>query len=158
LGTYATNADVQARLPWVTFGVSTKPSTTQIDSWITEAEGVLTAALKAAQVSTPVTDANGIQLCKSIVLDFAEGRTRIALSSGVESDTGQVGVQMIKDFRELIEKIAAGPGASMWGAMMSGGNLGSSNCAVRGHVIDNADGETISDGDFDPVFEKDEVW
>ncbi len=158
MGTYASSSDLQARLPWVTFGTTTKPSTTQIDSWITEAEGVLTAALKAAQVTTPVTEANGVQLAKSIVLDFVEGRTRIALSSGGDSDSGQIGVQMIGDFRTLVYKIAEGSNASLWGAMMAGGNAGDAPCAVRGHVINNADDETIENGDFDPEFEKGEVW
>lgn len=155
--TYALNTDIQARMPMHPWSASSKPSTTDLTNWITLAEGKLTAALKTAQVATPVTDTDGIQLIKSIICDYVEGLARLALSSGVDSSDAQIGEQRRKDFDALVEKVAAGD-AGVWAAMLSGGNAPAGACAVRGHVIDNPDGETISGGDFDPDFEKGEAW
>jgi len=157
VGDYVSTSDIQARLPGVTFTEETKPSTTSIGTWITMAEGMLTAALKASGTTTPITDVSGIQIAKALVSDYVEGRVRIALDSSSSDDANGIGPQMVKDFRDLIEQIANGTGAAIWGAMMSGGSP-SAKVAIRGHVINNPDGETIADGDFDPEFTRSEVW
>lgn len=155
--TYAVNTDIQARMPAHPWSASSKPSTTDLTNWITLTEGQLTAALKAAQIATPITDTDGAQLAKAIICEVVEGLARLALNSGVDSDDTQIGNQRIKEFNDLLKEIAGGK-ASLWGSMLSGGNMGSDKCRVRGHVINNPDGETIADGDFDPTFTKDEVW
>ncbi len=154
MGTYAANTDIQTRMPAHPWSGSSKPSTTDLTNWITLTEGQLTAALKAGGISTPITDADGIQLAKAIICEVVEGLARLALNSAVDASDAQIGNQRVKDFNELLKSVAAG-GSSIWAAMLGGT---SRQCGVRGHVINNADGETIADGDFDPEFERDEVW
>lgn len=153
MGTYATTSDLQARLAGRTFSASSKPTLTQIGDWITTGESMISAALKSAQVSTPVTDSDGIQLVKSLVLDYVEGRTRIAVASGAVDEQDAIGLQMVKDFSALCLTIGQGEGAALWAQMMGQGGQGSGSCAVRSHVLANDDDE-----DFEPTFEADEVW
>lgn len=155
---YAVIADLQARLPGITFGAGTKPTSTQVSTWITDAEGMLNAALSGAQITQPVTNANGILVCKGLVLDYAEGRTRLALDSTISDDANSLGATLVRDFKALLLELTKPEGNAVWAAILGGGGAGGSTRTVRSHVTDNPDGDSIADGDFDPEFTKDEAW
>lgn len=151
MGTYASYSDVAARLPYRTIGASSKPTSTQVEQWITEAEAMLTGALARAGISYPVTG-GGAEIMKSWAADFAEGRTRQAYAAAGGDGGNDDGKDLIEAFRDLVRVQIPGdpPGfeAMLWTASSS------TTRRLRGHVLDNADGLTISDGDFAPTFTK----
>jgi hypothetical protein len=156
MGTYATTAHISARMSGRTFGANTSPSTTQIGVWIDEAEGALAAHLNAAQVSTPITNANGILLMQSWACDYAEGRTRLALASGGVDQSADDGQKLIDRFDARLKDILDKP--ATYSAMLNAGSAGDETRQIRAYVLDNDDDETIDDGDFDPTFTRDEVF
>lgn len=153
--TYAASTDVQARIPGRTISASTSPSTTQVTAYITEGEAMLTGALKGAQISTPITDSDGEAIMKAWAVDYAEGRCRQAWASAGGDGANDDGQQLLDNFKALLDDIAKFP--QKYEAMLTGGAATNSRYC-RSYVLDNEDDKTISDGDFDPVFEADEVF
>lgn len=152
MGTYASTSDIAARLPYRTIDSNSKPTSTQVGQWITEAEAMLTAALDTCQITTPVTNSNGIELLKSWACDYAEGRTRMAYANSGGDGGNDDGKDLIENFKELIDKILDNP--TMYSAMFNAGDAEASSRRVRGYVLDNDDSVSISNGDFEPTFTK----
>jgi len=151
VGTYASNSDLQARLPGLKLGLETKPNTSQISQWITEGEAYLTGALRAGGISLPITDSGGIEVLKGWAIDYTEGRTRRALAAAGGDTPSETGDDLIEAFFELLRSIRSDP-AFFEGMLTGSGSDDTRN--MRGYVTDNADSESISDGDFAPVFTK----
>lgn len=77
--TYATTTDVQNRFPWLTFGVSSKPTLTTVEDMIEEVEEDIEAAMKTARFATiPATDANDITHLRGKVVDIVKARAWVA--------------------------------------------------------------------------------
>jgi len=152
VGTYATSAELQVRMPYRTISASTKPTTTNVESWITESEGKLHGALKAAQISTPITDSDGIQQMKSWVLAYCEGRLMVAFGSTGDDDERDDGRDLINAFELLLAEIQKS--SAMYEAMLTGGSASASTRRMRSHVTDHVDGQSVSAGDFAPAFTK----
>ena len=152
MGTYAATSNVQARLPYRTIDASSEPNDTQVSGWIDEAEAALEGALAAGQVSVPVTNANGIKQMRAWALDYPVGMTRLAYGATGGESAEDEGTAMIERFWDRVDDILDNP--SRYSAMLSGGTAGDSTRGLRSYVTDNADGATISGGDFTPTFEK----
>lgn len=153
MGTYAAESDVQARIPSRTISASTKPSSTDVALYITDAESRLTGALKAGQIATPITDSDGVEIMTGWVATYAEGRCRMAWAAGAGDGDNDDGKDMVQWFVEvLIPDIINNP--STYEAMLTGGAATSSS-RVRSYTLDNNDDKTIADGDFDPQFASD---
>jgi len=153
VGTYASTANVQSRVPGRTIGASTEPSTTEVSTWIDEAEADLTTALKAAQCNTPIDDADALEVMRKWVCLYAVGMTKKAWASGA-ADGNDDGEAELAQFEALLRDINADP--AFYVAKLSGS--GSGRRLVRSHVLDNSDSKTVADGDFDPIFDMDEVF
>lgn len=156
MSSYATVADVQARVPYRTIGASTQPSTSQVQAWLDEAEAVLNGALKASELPAPYTDADAKKILGMAVADYAEGRLRLAYASAGGAEENQDGQKRVDAFRAAVESIVDEP--SRWGAMLGGGTAPASARRIRGHVLDNQDGKTIAAGDFAPTFTRGEQF
>jgi len=155
--TYASTDDITTgRLPGRSLSGSSKPNTTQIAQWITEAESMLHGRLAQAGVSTPITDSDGIEIMKAWACDYATGQTLMALSSGADDQTHTTGKELIDSFKAILAEIPTDP--SGFESMLSGGSTSESTRRVRSYPVDNSDGKSISDGDFDPTFTRDEVF
>jgi len=152
MGTYASTSDLQPRLAGRTIGASTKPTTTEVGVWITDAEAQLTGVLNAIGVGTPVTDSNGIAILKSWACDYAEGRVRRAWNAeeaGAESDDGKA---LIDGFEARLKDMITNPG--FYAAMLNAGD-GAASSRVQAYVLSNDDDKTIEDGDFGPLVDSD---
>lgn len=156
MGTYATNADVTRNIPARPIDSTSSPSTTDIDAWITQAEAMLTGALAGGGVSVPITDTGGIQIMRIWTVLFAEGHTRMALAASAADVGNDDGKDMVEAFGEVVSKIQADPG--FYEAMLKQGTTSDSARRLRTYVTDNADGLTVADGDFSPVFTRNEVF
>lgn len=72
---YAAYTDVQARFPYLTFGVSTKPSIDTVTDMIEEIEGEINAAMRAANYDTvPATDADDVNMLRGVVVEIVKAR------------------------------------------------------------------------------------
>lgn len=147
---YADSADLQPRMPFREIGASTKPTATEVDLWITEAEGKLHGALKAAQIGTPITDSDGIHIMASWVLSYAEGRVLIAYGSTGSEDERRAGQELVDKFEALIKEIKVDP--ALYSGMLEGGTADAATVRIRSHVTHHPDGQTVAAGDFDPQF------
>lgn len=59
--------DIQDFIPDLTLGVSSTPTLTRVERFITRREGQLNVALKRAGYDTPLTTANDIAFCAQLV-------------------------------------------------------------------------------------------
>ena len=152
MGTYATNADVTSRMGYRTIGASTKPSTTDIDGWITDAEGALHGALGGVNVTTPITSTGGIALMKLWVVNYVVGVTKEVYANATGDGSNDFGEKEQEQFWELIENIANNP--SQYEEKLSGASSGAGSSTFRSYVLNNNDSKSIANDDFLPVFNK----
>lgn len=153
---YATYSDVQARIPYRTISATSKPTSTQVTAWITETEAMLDGVLVAADLPAPYSSTAAVNILKSWVCDRAEGLVRQAYASAAGDGTNDDGKDLIAKFDKLLEDILRRP--TLYGAMLASGDAPSSSVKLRAYQTDNDDGASISDGDFDPTFTRDEVF
>lgn len=151
MSTYATVADVQARIPYKTIGAGTTPSTATVQEWLDQAEAKINGTLLAAGLDAPYTSTDAKRILAISVLNFAEGRLRMAYAATGGDGTNQDGKDMVAMFDATILEIRGDPVG--WGAMLGAGTAPDAARLLRGHVLDNADGLTVANGDFAPIFE-----
>lgn len=154
MGVYADFLDVQARIPYREIGATTLPSQVNVDEWIDEAEAMLNGVLAAAGLSSPYTTTNAKNILRSWVVDYAEGMVRQAYASAGGDGANDDGKDKIERFEKRLNDILASP--SQYGAMLGGGDAPESSRGVRGHVLDNSDGKSVSD--YAPVFERGQTY
>jgi len=149
---YAATADIQARIPSRTIGASTEPSTTQVGLYITDAEAKINGALRAAGITTPVEDTDGVEIITAWVATYCEGRARMAWAAGAGDGDNDDGKDMVDWFNNvLIQDILDKP--TKYELMLTGS--GSSSVQLKSYILDNNDDKTIDGGDFDPIFDTD---
>lgn len=151
--TYATVANVQSRMPGRTIDANSKPTSTEVEVWIDEAEGELTTSLQAAQCPVPITEDEALEVMRKWVCWYAVGMTKKAMAAS-SADGNEDGEIELLRFEALLQNIA--DNHAYYCAKLTGGGEGHRH--VRSHVLDGSDGKTISAGDFDPIFEMDEVF
>lgn len=153
---YAVTADVALRLAGRTIDASSAPTATTVTAWIEEAEAELEGTLAAVGLTVPVTAARGISICKAKVISRVAGRVERAYASGTDMETQDVAADLMKEFEDFLALISDDPGkvATMLG--QTGGAAGGKGI-FRSYVVNNSHGKTVDDGDFDPVFSKDDL-
>lgn len=149
MGTYASVSDVSGRLPGNTFDATSQPSTSQVSSWIDEAEAEIEGELASAGITTPVTAAAGIKVLRSWVADYAEGLTRRAraYAAGVVGD----GDEQLRRYEAHLQRIRNEP--NRVAAMLAGGSAATTGVRPRSWWTDTSAG-----GDDAPVFTDSEVF
>jgi hypothetical protein len=150
VGTYVSNAQIAAKLPYRNFTASTKPSTTDIDNWIDEVEALMEGALDAAQITTPVTSTKGVKIVRSWVSEAVIGTVRMAFAHSGGDPNNEAGQHQIEAFNERLTEIMNNP--QRFQMQLTGGAGSESTRQIRSHVTDHPDGKTIGAGDFEPVF------
>lgn len=158
MGTYVTHDDVQKRVPYRTIGAATKPSETDVDAWIDEAEAGLENLLKAHGCTVPVTAASGVKLMRSWVIDYPLSLILSAFAHSAGGDPGsEAGKAEMDRFLARCADIEKEP--AKYEAMLTASSTASdSTRVVRCYELDNEDDKSIDDGDFDPEFERGEDW
>lgn len=108
---------------------------------------MLLGALLGSGINVPAAGTDGGLILTEWVVDYAEGRVRMAWDVREDSTDKQ---SKVDDFNELLDKIADNP--AYYDAMLNGGSAGETSLRVRGYVLDNEDQKSIANGDFDPEF------
>lgn len=149
----ATHGDVSARLSGrPDFTSSTSPTDSEVGAWLEEAEAKIHGALKRAGISTPVTDAEGIEILKALSIDYGEARVRLALAAAAGDGANDDGRAELERFDEAIASMRTDPAG--WSAELGGGTADASTRRLRSHVTDDVDGRASSHADFKPEFTK----
>jgi hypothetical protein len=147
----ATYSDLQPRVLFFTIGASTSPSTTQVNAWIDEAEAKINNTLKAGGMTTPISNAEGVEQLKALSVDYAEARLRMTLSPpGTEGH--EQGRALLADFNAILTDMRSQP--ADWSAMLSGGTAAEGSRRIRSHILDDVDGRASDDDDFEATFTK----
>jgi hypothetical protein len=147
---YTASTDVAARVPGRTIGASTKPTTTQVETWLYEGEAYLKGALSAGGITAPVAGTDGGKLMTTWATDFAEAHVRMSWAS-TAGDENKDGQSIMDRFDKLIQDILARP-AIYQGMLNSGGGSASSTDTAGANTDPDAD-------DFvDAEFERGEVY
>lgn len=159
MGHYATNADVAARLPGRQLTAVSKPSTTDVDNWITQAEAELDAELTVQGLTTPVTGTGPVAILQAKVASYATARWMSGASAGTGFEgpgRDDAGAEM-KEFTDFIALLRAEPArvATMLG--QAPGTAGGAD-PVRSYITENADGLSDANGDFNPTFKRGMSW
>jgi hypothetical protein len=147
---YTASTDVTARVPGRTIGASTKPTTTQVETWLYEGEAYLKGALAAGGVTAPTAGTDGGKLMTTWATDFAEAHTRMAWAS-TAGDDNKDGASILERFDKLIADIFARP--ALYQSMLNSGGGSSSSSDMRG-----ANTDEDADDFIDAEFERDEVY
>lgn len=142
------SGDVQPQVAGRTISASTSPSTSEVEQWLAEAELALVGALGGAGVSVPEASDDGANLIRAWASEYPLGKVKIAWLDQLDE-----GRELVSRFWERLSDIRANP--SFYDAMLSGGSAGDSSRQCRGYVLDNKDGKSIGNGDFDPIFDED---
>lgn len=150
MGTYVSNSQIAAHLPYRTFGSSTSPSTTDIDNWIDEAEALLEGALAASQIATPITSTAGVKIMRAWLTGAIVGTVRMSFAAAGGDPNNQAGESQIEKFNERLTDILNRP--QIYQQQLGGGAGTSASRQIRSYVTDNTDSKTLADGDFDPTF------
>jgi len=155
MATYADADDVRARVPHRTISATSKPTSTQVEGYITTGEAMLLSALGASDCGLPEATDDGGVIIGSWITGYAEGRLRMAYAATDADGDNDDGKDLITKFEDLIKDIKNN--GSWYDAYLNGA-AGSESRQMRSYVLDNDDDKTIDDGDFDPEFETDEVF
>lgn len=143
MGNYASSSDVGALVPYRTIGASSQPTTTQVSSWIDEAEAELDGVLAAQGLSTPLSGTGPIRIAKSWVSEYVAGRVLRAYATAGGDPTNEQGRTEIEQWRLRMKEIAAD--GSRFGSI-----LGQGSAAVQLTSYPRLSG--LPDTDFAPRF------
>lgn len=149
---YATTSDVQARDPYRTISVGSKPSEAQVTAWITETEALLNSSLRAAQIYSDSFGADALAILKSWTVDRVSGLVRMAYAAAGGDGANKDGQDLVDAFAALLKEIRMS--SSFYGAMLLQGSAPDAARRLRGYVLDNIDDQTVAAGDFAPTFTK----
>ena len=153
---YATVANLQARIPYREISVSSVPTTAQVQEWLDNADATIDGALQAGELPAPYTDATAVRIIKEWVLDYVEGRVRVALASASIDGLNTDGVRAIDRWEARLADIHRWP--DRFGAMLGAGAAPAASITLRAYSTDNNDGLSIGAGDFDPTFTREEQF
>lgn len=137
MGTYATSSDLVPRIGGRPLTSTSKPSTTQVDDWITEAESQLTAALTAAGIGVPAALTDGGNHLKVWTIDFAEGHFRMSHAAAGGDGDNDDGQKLLDKFEERIQDIRTD--SSWYDALLNGGASSATSQVARGSTDRDAE-------------------
>lgn len=152
MSSYGQLSDVRGRLPHRTIDASTLPSQASVQAWLDEAEDLINGTLQAGGLPAPYTAQQATRILGMVATDYAEGRYRNAYASAAGEGTDPKGEELLRQFQTTLADMRRNQ--AEWGAVLAGGVGPDSARMVRGHVLDNRDGQTVAAGDFAPTFTK----
>lgn len=155
MATYATITDIRARLPYRDIDATSTPTETQALAWLDEAEALANGCLQGGQLPAPYTSTQAKLILKSKVLDYVEGHLRNAHATAGGDGTNDDGNEKLELFQTWLDDVKLRP--TMWGSILGEGAGPASARRVRSYIRGNADGKSVTDGDFEPQFTKDDL-
>ena len=152
---YATVDQVQKRNPYRCINATSEPAIEDVQEWLDEAEALVDGVLATIGVSTPVTATAGIRIIRNKIITYVAGLVQQAYAhSG--GDGGNVdGNDFVEAWEAWLESLLND--SVNWARIFGGGTLGSGNVQLRSHTTNNQDSLTVSNGDFEPEYEKGEI-
>lgn len=82
MGDYASNSDVTITIPARNLGASTKPTTTNIDTWISDIENGWNLKLKTGGYTVPITGTLSERELKRLVVEFVAALVEQSIAKG----------------------------------------------------------------------------
>jgi hypothetical protein len=154
MGAYAQVADVTRRIPYLPISSVSKPSSSDIEEWIDEAEAQLEGAALGVGITPASLTTRGKRLFRTWATNYAEGMVRQSnASSGGDGDNDD-GTEKLLGFRETLIRFSEDPGGM--DAMLTDGSPVDDTRRVRSYVTDNSDGVTRSSSGIVPTIRKGE--
>jgi len=148
--TYTAATDVAARVPGRTIGASSKPTTTQVETWLYEGEALLMGALYAGGIDAPTAGTTGGKIMTSWATDYGEAHTRMSWAA-TAGDENKDGESILERFHKLIQDIFDNP--ARYQAMLNAGASSSDTTQMRG-----ANTDTTADDYIEEEFERDQEY
>ncbi len=152
---WGTLANVQARLTYKTIDGSSNPTSTQVTTWLDEAEAFLKTALTAIGLTTTYSGNPALVLGKW-ANDYVEGRVRMAWASADGDPSNTDGQDLVEKFNERIEDILNKP--DRYADLLGVSSATASSSFLRAYVTHNSDNKSISNGDFVPTITRAEQF
>lgn len=158
MGTYATTSDVAALLPGRTIDGTSDPTLTEVGAWVDQAEDRIEGEVEYAGITSDgvVTNARGVSYLKEVVSKGVAATFLEAKSAGSElnEEDRRLAEQYRAYWNEFLVIIDEEPkkAATLLGHGQSSGDRG----VFRSHVQDNTTSKSVSNGDFDAKFGKDD--
>lgn len=157
--TYASLSHVEARVGGrgfqVPFTSSTKPTDTQVQAWLDDAQEMLDTALAGAGLPAPYSATGPVARLREVIVSYVEGLVRAHHAAAGGDGTNDDGQPLITEFKFVLDDILANPGK--W-QMALGGNVGPNTRGPSSYQYRNNDSRSIAGGDFAPVFKRGEQF
>lgn len=111
MGNYITTTDIAGQFPSLEITATSKPSTTQVDEYITNIEAQIDGCLRAMGITVPVTDAEAKAYLKQIAIDGASWRFLSAKFCGCSEEVERAegfrrsfmdGLKMLKNVPRVV--------------------------------------------------------
>ncbi len=150
MGTYATHSEIAARAGNRPLTSTSKPSTTDVDAWIDEAEAEVLGALRAAGISDSYTaGTSGFNILRGWVGNFVAGLLRVSWAAAAGSGSNEDGRTLVNDWREMLKQIGRDP--AHFSAMLSAtGGSSTASIGLTSHIQDATLG--LTSADYAPTF------
>lgn len=112
---YSSVDGVRPRLGGRPLNLTSKPSISDVEAWLSDGEARLDATLVSVGVSAPVTSERGIAVCRSVVEGYAQGLAMqiYAGAGGGNDNDGNPQTQRFEDFLKWILDHPSQAGAMM---------------------------------------------
>ena len=102
-------------------------------------------------MTTPISNAEGVEQLKALSVDYAEARLRMTLAPP-GTDGHEQGRGLLADFNAVLVDMRNQP--ADWSAMLEGGSAADGTRRIRSHVLDDIDGRASDHADFEATFTK----
>jgi hypothetical protein len=154
---YCVYGDIQARNPYRSITASTKPSITDVNAWIVEAEAEINGYLAAMDFESPCTNSTGKSILKNKVVTYVSGLLKKAYASAGGDGSNDDGKDDIDMWNLFLDDLDKAP--DKWGRIFQAGSkVGASTSRIRSYATCNNDNKSIANGDFDPEFTKGSIF
>lgn len=144
MSSWAAVSDVQARLTYETIGASANPTTTQVQAWLDEAEGLIRIELRASGLPTTYSDTDTVNVLTSWATDYAHALTLMSWASHGGPEVLEQGQMMMERFEANMERIRKNS-IKVGEALSPTGTVTDSVQFARSHVTEDStwDGSAV---------------
>ncbi len=143
---------VAGRIPYRAISASSKPSISDVQTWIDGADAMVAGTLARAGITAPTGGTTGGLILGELIGDYAEGHVRMAYAAAGGDGRNDDGKDLIEGFKATLKEILSDP--SGWAAALSPAAAAPvSN--LRSHVTHNSEGKEPED--YAPTFTRDDL-
>ncbi len=125
------------------FDGTTIPTVTQVDQWLDEAEDEIEGVLAAEGITVPATTA-ATNILGKYTAEYAVGQIKNLIDTAGGGE-GAAGASNLETYEQMLVSLQVRP--DYWKKKLGVG--GTSATFARGNVLNNPDGLTIENGDFE---------